>query len=318
MKTSGYHITIGNATDIGKVRTQNEDYLAHFDTMLGYCVIVCDGMGGHAAGDVASQTAVATIRQFLQDPGNAHAAVPVAMRNAIEFANFQLRGMVEQNPSLNGMGTTCVLALIRQGQLYTAHVGDSRLYLVRNGAIEQLTKDHSTVQKLIDIGVLTEEEAMVSDKRNQISKAIGIFEKADPSVTAVPADLQENDKILLCSDGLTGHVSKEQILAAFSDTEDMQDVALQLVGLANSDGGTDNITVQVVHYTGKTMTGRKKRGLQKWILALLAAAILALGFVGYRKLINGAQDALPVTDPGKKDSQHVNRDQKKIQPKTAE
>lgn len=285
MKVSGYHITIGNATDVGRQREQNEDYMAHFDTPSGYCIIVCDGMGGHAAGQVASQNAVASLQHFLQDPKNDHSSVLSALKNAIEFANFQLREMVNQNPALKGMGTTCVLALIKDGQLYTAHAGDSRMYIVRKNGTEQITKDHSSVQELIDIGVLTEEEAEFSDKKNQISKAIGVFDKVDPSISESFIGLHKNDKLLLCTDGLTGHVGKEKISETILTAKDVQTAALKLIELANNGGGSDNITVQVVHYTGKTIRNKKKRTVKKRIaLIFLAFALVAFGFIGFRKL----------------------------------
>ena len=287
MNVSDYHIAIGNATDVGKIRERNEDYMAHFDTPLGYCIVVCDGMGGHAGGQVASQNAVGAIQQYLQDRNNENTAITIALKNAIEFANYQLREMMNINPALKGMGTTCVMALIKDGQLYIAHAGDSRLYLIRNGKAEQVTKDHSSVQKLIDLGVLTEEEAELSDKKNEISKAIGVFEKVDPAITEIPLALHKNDKFILCTDGLTGHVNREMILETISYTNDVQHAALKLVELANSGGGSDNITVQVVHYTGNTIHKKKKRANIKRIAIIsFLFAVLAFGFIGYKKLGN--------------------------------
>lgn len=284
MKVSDYHIAIGNATDVGKIREQNEDYMAHFNTPLGYCIIICDGMGGHAAGQVASQNAVGAIQQYLQDKQNENSDITVALKNAIEFANFQLREMMTKDPALKGMGTTCVLALIKDGWLYTAHAGDSRLYLIRKGSTEQITKDHSSVQKLIDIGVLTEKEAELSDKKNQISKAIGVFEKVDPAISETPVALHKNDIILLCSDGLTGHVSREKIQETVIANKDVQNAALKLTELANTGGGSDNITVQVVHYTGKTKIKKRKWLARKRVaIIFLVFIVLAFGFIGYKK-----------------------------------
>ena len=296
MNVSDYHIAIGNATDVGKVREQNEDYMAHFDTPLGYCIIVCDGMGGHAAGQVAAQNAVGAIQQYLQDKQNEYPDITIALKNAIEFANFQLREMMNQDPALKGMGTTCVLALIKDGRLYTAHAGDSRLYLIRNGNAEQITKDHSSVQKLIDIGVLTEKEAELSDKKNQIDKAIGVFEKVDPAISETPVALHKNDIILLCSDGLTGHVSREKIQETVLVNKDVQNAALKLAELANTGGGSDNITVQLVHYTGKTKIKKKKWLAKKRIaITLLVFVVFAFGFIGYKKYRNNTNQ-----NPGSK------------------
>ena len=284
MKISNYNITIGNATDIGKIREQNEDYMAHFDTLVGYCIIICDGMGGHAAGQVASQNAIVSIQQFLQDPQNENSIIPIALKNAIEFANYQLREMVNQNPELKGMGTTCVLALINNGKLYTAHAGDSRIYLIRKKSIKQITKDHSSVQKLMDMGVLSEEEAELSDKRNEIIKAIGIFEKVNPTITETSLSLHKNDKLLLCSDGLTGHVKKEKINETVQSVNDVQNAALKLIAQANDGGGTDNITVQLIHYTGKSEVGKRKLAIKKMVAVfILLLAIGYLSFWLYRK-----------------------------------
>jgi serine/threonine protein phosphatase PrpC len=284
LKISDYYIKIGNATDVGKVREQNEDYMAHFLTPIGYCIIVCDGMGGHAAGQVASQNSVLSIQQFLQDAKNENLAIPIVLKNAIEFANYQLREMVNKNPELKGMGTTCVMALINNGKLYTAHAGDSRIYLIRKGKILQITKDHSSVQKLIDLGVITEEEAELSDKRNEIIKAIGIFEKVDPTITQTALALHKNDKLLLCSDGLTSHVNKYKINETVQSVNDIQSAALKLIAQANDGGGTDNITVQLIHYTGKTVAGKRKLAIKKMVaLFILLVAVGYLSFWLYRK-----------------------------------
>lgn len=257
MKIDNYGIIVGNATDVGKVRRYNEDYMAHFGTVYGYCIIVCDGMGGHAAGSVASRAAVDAIRHYLQDGKITKTDTANALLNAIEFANFRLREMVAQKPELAGMGTTCVIALIKNAELFVAHAGDSRLYFIRGNDIEQVSRDHSTVQDLIDAGVLTEDEALQSEKRNQITKAIGIFEKVGASVIPQPIQLVHNDKILLCSDGLTTHLSDKEISELINQCEDVQLAASQLVERANHGGGSDNITVQLVQYIRKPALRQK-------------------------------------------------------------
>lgn len=279
MKISDYHIAIGNATDVGKIREQNEDYMAHFVTPVGYCIIICDGMGGHAAGQVASQNAIIAIQQFLQDPQHENSGIPVILKNAIEFANYQLREMVNQKPDLKGMGTTCVMALIKDGKLYTAHAGDSRIYMVRKGVINQITKDHSSVQHLIDIGAITEEESELSDKKHQISKAIGVFDKVDAAITQIPLALQKNDKLLLCSDGLTEHVNKEKIVEIIQSDVDIQHVTLKLIAKANEAGGSDNITVQLIHFTGKSVNVKRKLSVKKTVAAV--TMLIVLGFVSF-------------------------------------
>jgi serine/threonine protein phosphatase PrpC len=263
LRLTDYHIAIGNATDIGRLRDENEDYLAHFDSPWGYCIIICDGMGGHTGGQVAAHTSIIAIRQYLQDAQNGASGISPALENSIEFANFQIRQLIKEKPSLTGMGTTCVLAVIRNGKLYTAHAGDSRIYLIRNNDIKQITKDHSSVQQLIDDGILTKAEAEMSNKKNEILKAIGIFERVFPAVLEEPIELQRNDKLLLCSDGLTDMVNEVRIAETIRSIEDVQNASLRLVEIANENGGRDNITVQVVHYTGNAINEKIGRKMSK-------------------------------------------------------
>jgi len=284
LRIDTFNIIVGNATDVGKLRKCNEDYLAHFVTTYGYCIIVCDGMGGHAAGDVASQGAIEAIKHYLQDGKVTKLDTQNSLQNAIEFANYKLRETVKTNSALTGMGTTCVMALINRDEMYIAHAGDSRLYLIRDKNIKQLSKDHSTIQILIDAGVLTEEEAKVSEKRNQITKAIGIFEKVEPSISKEAISLKNNDKILLCSDGLTAHVSDEEILEIISANTDVQDASLRLIEKANNGGGTDNITVQLIQYTGKSsIVSKNQHGKKILRYAIISIVVAALGYLAYNK-----------------------------------
>jgi protein phosphatase len=296
LKNVHYHISIGNATDVGKVREHNEDYMAHFNTPLGYCVVICDGMGGHAAGEVASQNAIDSIKHFLQNGKITQVNTTSSLRNAIEFANFKLRELVKEQPSLAGMGTTCVLALIKNAEMFVAHAGDSRLYLIRAKEIKQITKDHSIVQNLVDSGALSEEEAGQSDRKNEITKAIGIFEKVEPTVTEVPIPLLHNDKIVLCSDGLTVHINNQVINEIVNSNTDVQDAAMQLIEKANEGGGSDNVTIQVIDYTGKSSTNRKKRTLRKFLLVLFLLIIAgSAAFFIYKEIILSSKP--PISNP---------------------
>jgi PPM family protein phosphatase len=287
-----YNITIGNATDVGRMREDNEDYMAHFHTVLGYCVVVCDGMGGHTSGEIASQNAVEAIKHFLQDGEMTKHDTDDTLRSALEFANYKLHEMGKEDPALKGMGTTCVLALFSNTEMFVAHVGDSRLYLIRNKEIVQVTKDHSVVQSLIDKGVLTVEEAELSDKRNQITKAIGVFEKVNATVTRNGIPLMHNDKILLCSDGLTEHVNKNSICEIITDTDDVQLAAMQLIEKANNRGGSDNITVQIIYYTGPSSTGKKKSAKKKGLIffGLIALAVALMSIFIYWKVAPSVMD----------------------------
>jgi serine/threonine protein phosphatase PrpC len=317
LKIADYHITIGNVTDKGKVREENEDYMAHFNTPLGYCIIVCDGMGGHVAGQFAAQHAVLAIRQYLQDSANSKKDTAHCLKDAIEFANFQLKEFVASNTALEGMGTTCVLALIKSGSLYIAHAGDSRLYILRRKKIKQYTRDHSSVQQLIDIGLMTELEAEHSEKKNQIVKAIGVFDKVLPTVTERPVALRKNDKILLCSDGLTVHVNKNQIADTLISISDTQKACLKLTALANESGGTDNITVQLIHYTGKSFREKSKLSKKKKLIAclLIIAVISSLSFGYFRVFNNKAKTGKNNTEQNLKNTSENEKNSKKTEMK---
>jgi PPM family protein phosphatase len=301
LKIEDYKLNIGNATDTGQVREYNEDYLAHFPTAYGYCIVVCDGMGGHAAGDVASQSTVEALKHYLQDGSLTKLDTPNSLLNAIEFANFKLREMVAQSPELKGMGTTCVLALINDDELFIAYAGDSRLYLLRKNEIRLLTKDHSVIQQMIDAGTITEEESHNSEKRNQITKAIGIFDKAEPTVTTKPYHLKYGDKILICSDGLTGHLDSKEINEIAKSSTDVQLAASKLVEMANIKGGTDNITVQIVEYKGRPKNASAIRKRKFLFIILLLTALAIAGTAVFMKLRPGnPPNPVPVTDTLKK------------------
>lgn len=309
MYIEDHHIIIGNATDKGRIRELNEDYMAHFGTAAGYCIVICDGMGGLAAGDVASQNATAAIQQYLQDSSNQVSNPALLLTNAIEFANFQLKQMAK-DPSVSDMGTTCVLLLIKNGWLYTAHAGDSRAYLIRNKKIKQLTKDHSSVQQMVDRGIITQEEAKTSHKRNEIVKAIGVFDKVQPDVTKKPVPLHKNDKILLCTDGLTTHVEDAEIFEIILSSSDVQTAAVSLVEKANEKGGTDNITVQLIDYTGKTQSDKLKPFRKRAIITLSVCILLALLFWGYTNykgnIVNKKANANSTTNQENKDTANHN------------
>jgi serine/threonine protein phosphatase PrpC len=245
MKSKSFRF--GNHTDIGKVRQQNEDYMGFFENSNGSFFVVCDGMGGHVGGAIASQTAVHTIRTFFEtqyytDPAE-------AIYQAIQYANQQIYYKAQMDNGLFGMGTTCVLLMFRKGQIYHAHVGDSRIYQYTEGIFKRLTKDHSYVQALIDQGVITEEEAESHPRRNEILRALGIQSFVDVEVCQVPITPLRGDKFLLCTDGLTGLVSDEGIADVLKSVDmDVQHKSIRLVDLANTLGGHDNITVQIVEF----------------------------------------------------------------------
>ncbi|MBV8160093.1 MAG: Stp1/IreP family PP2C-type Ser/Thr phosphatase [Acidimicrobiia bacterium] len=228
----------GGATDVGLVRPHNEDnYLANERLFA-----VADGVGGHRAGEVASQTAVETLRREFSEP------TTDALIDAVKTANRTVWDLAETNPDQRGMGTTLTaLALVEDSgeeHLAIVNVGDSRAYLLQQGELEQLTEDHSLVEQLVRDGQLTPEEAQVHPQRSIITRALGL----DPEVEVDSWQLTpyRGDRILLCSDGLTNEVSDEEIASTLRSVSDPQRAAHRLVEEARDHGGSDNITCVVV------------------------------------------------------------------------
>ncbi|MGK2948388.1 MAG: Stp1/IreP family PP2C-type Ser/Thr phosphatase [Acidimicrobiales bacterium] len=239
----------GGASHVGRQRSINQDsFVLLPDRNLW---VVADGMGGHQGGEVASQLAVETLQVSYRDP------TAESLLDAIAVANHRIRNSGEADPALQGMGTTVVAAaLVPQEapagdgdqagrmQLLIANVGDSRAYLHRAGELTQLTEDHSVVADLVRDGRISAEEAEVHPQRNIVTRVLGIYETVD--VDLWPIDPVEGDRYLLCSDGLFNEVGADQISAVLRRLGDPQEVAEELVRLANDGGGRDNITVVVL------------------------------------------------------------------------
>ena len=237
---------IFSKTDRGRVRTDNQDaYFAGKITDDSVFAVVCDGMGGANAGNVASELAVRHISEYVirsYRDGMDMTDTEKTLKNAIVSANISLYDKAVNNAELTGMGTTAVAAFVKNGAAVIAHVGDSRIYLV-NGEIKQLTRDHSVVQSLIESGKITPEDAKVHPRKNVITRALGAEE--DVAVDSDCLNLSDGDTLLLCSDGLTNFLDDKDILRVFQNN-DISAVAERLVETANENGGGDNITVVTV------------------------------------------------------------------------
>lgn len=229
----------------GQVRGENEDCFVTLPD-IGLAVLA-DGMGGHQAGEVASRMAVDLIAEQFEtmsaptQPANAQSIV-----EAVRRANSAIHEAAEAHPAYQGMGSTVVVALFSGDHLHIGHVGDSRVYRLRDHALAQLTKDHSVVQELVNRGLFTAEEARQSLAKNLVTRALGTDPVIEPEIT--DTIVQRGDVYLLCSDGLTDVVSDVQIteiLAAVGN--DMDQAARRLVDTANAHGGPDNISVVLVH-----------------------------------------------------------------------
>ncbi len=243
-------LAIGELTDVGRRRERNQDNVAHQiptdDETLqrrGALFIVCDGMGGHAAGEVASQLAIDTIRRTYY--GAEHHDVITALAHAVEQANGAIYGHAHEHPELTGMGTTCVAVAVVGGRAFVVNVGDSRAYLVRSAKMRQITQDHSWVAEQVRVGLLTEDQARHHSHRNVITRSIG----TQPSVTAdlFIETIRDGDRLLLCSDGLHGYVDERAIEREMVAEERPDDAAHRLIAMANANGGLDNITALVVN-----------------------------------------------------------------------
>ncbi len=234
----------GNASDTGLVREHNEDYYGYFSTQLGEVFVVCDGMGGHNGGEVASRLAVESVNKSFS--ANTATSPEELLRTSIELANTVIWQTASENKDLFGMGTTIVLLFFPKGYgrtAFVAHVGDSRVYLIRNRLISRLTMDHSKVMSLVKLGLITLKEAASHPEKNIITRALGIGPSVKVEVNEVK--LTKGDRYVLCTDGISDLLSDEEILS-LSKKNDAQNLAEQLIKKANNRGGLDNSTVQVI------------------------------------------------------------------------
>jgi len=230
-------------TDRGRKRPANED-------AFGYSIedgvyVVCDGMGGAAAGEIASSLAVDEMLRLLTDRGlEDEAAMPEAAEEAVIAANEAIYSRSKRNRKLSGMGTTLVALIAVDRQIWVLNVGDSRCYRMRDGRLEQLTRDHSLVDEQVRLGRMTRAEALRSPLRNVITRALGTHHCVTPDVFELEAE--PGDLFLLCSDGLTREVPDSKIEALLSRGQSMEETCTSLVSAANKAGGHDNITALLV------------------------------------------------------------------------
>lgn len=269
-------------TDVGRKRAANEDNMYNTITQNGLVSVVCDGMGGHVGGATASKIAVSTI---IENLNNVYYDDPrIAIGESIDKANRAIIQKTIEQPELAGMGSTCVLLLVRSGKVYIGHVGDSRIYLVRSKRIVQLTKDHSYVQMLVDCGEITKEQAEHHPRKNEITNALGI-PNMSPATVADDAFIPEaGDCFVLCSDGLSGMVSDDTICKIISRQSEMnaQERVDRLVALANENGGVDNITIQLVEFPVSPTVITDKKTFPTWAkITCVISVLLALSVGGY-------------------------------------
>ena len=218
----------------GLVRQRNEDRFY----AQGPLLIVADGMGGYTGGEYASTMVVDTIVEVVNEATEISTEV---LKNAILKANRMVYEKSQSYKELEGMGTTAVVAYVQEDTLYWAHVGDSRLYLYGQEGLHRMTKDHSMVQQLVEAGTITEEEVIHHPKRNMLTRAIGVYETVEVDTGVV--EVHQNDRILLCSDGLSGYIEESKIEQVLSEENNESRALEDLVHLVYDAGARDNVTI---------------------------------------------------------------------------
>lgn len=255
-------------SDRGRVRSNNEDAVAVLED--AQIVVLADGMGGYNAGEVASSMATdfigSEMARWMGEVGPAVSASDVrrALEICVTNANYAILSAALAHPEYAGMGTTLVAGVFQQERLILGHIGDSRCYRLRNGALQQITRDHSWLQEQIDAGLLSPEEAAASGYRNLVTRALGVDAAVQVEINEFP--VQAQDLFILCSDGLTDMVEDDALAQIACMPLALSDKASRLVDLANSQGGRDNISVLLVHSHAVASTANKRRGLMSRLL----------------------------------------------------
>jgi protein phosphatase len=235
---------VGNRTDAGPVREHNEDYLGSFHSGDRHLFVVADGMGGEAGGALASRAAVEAAGEvFSSDPWRSPREL---LRGAVAAANRACRELRATRPGLEHLGTTLDLVLVEGPSAWWAHVGDGRIYRLRERRMQRLTQDHTAIERMVREGLLSEEEAASHPRRHVLEKALGPADDVTPDLAPEPLTLAEGDSIIVCTDGLTDVVTPAEIAEAV-ENEGPQQACRRLVELAWDRGGSDNVTVQVIH-----------------------------------------------------------------------
>ena len=232
------------ATDTGKVRQQNQDAFIcrRVGENTGYA-IVCDGMGGEKAGEVASATACQLIDKFFHRDVNEQMSKAVIF-SAISAANAKVYSMAKENPDYHGMGTTLVLAVVVGENMHIVNIGDSRIYMAEKKAVKQLTRDHTLVQNLLDRGQISQQEALKIPKKHYITRAIGVGDTLD--IDYQMYELKKESIVLLCTDGLSNYLEIEKLPELLKNCIRKESLA-DLIDFANDQGGSDNITAVMLY-----------------------------------------------------------------------
>ena len=267
MEGAAVQIASDGLTDVGRVRTNNEDSFRILESL--HLFVISDGMGGEAHGEVASSMAVETIVNYCAEakddssmtlsgsPGDHWAEKTKRLQSAVCLANSKIYQSAQKNPELRGMGATLTAAWFDNGRLSIAHVGDSRAYLLRGGTVQQLTNDHSLVAEQVRRGIITPQEAEASEMQSVLLRALGAHSQVEVDVDEVA--IFSRDVLLLCSDGLTRMVTEPEIAGSLQAETDPASATRKLIELANERGGIDNVTVIVARFQ------EEPRGWLSWL-----------------------------------------------------
>lgn len=293
-------------SDVGLVRPQNEDNCRDAYTPNGYLFVMCDGMGGHVGGAVASKIAVDSIMEYMNSRRFESSAG--ALFNALDYANSQILAYVSDHPELKGMGTTACIVLIQDDKVWYAHIGDSRIYYFcsTQKRLYRLTKDHSVVQNLVDEGIITEAEAEHHPNKNKILKTLGVKSIIEPDVCNIPINPTNGDVLLLCTDGLSGLVSENLMLHTLRQGMPVEESVRLLVDLAKQAGGTDNISVQMIRVShspykrpvyDRLENVKVRKPWLKWSIPMIVFACLVGVIVVLTNILSKDNQIEPVSLP---------------------
>ncbi len=242
-----YQVIVAHRTDKGRERQENQDSVIHISDERDGChmLVVADGLSGGACGQVASQLATQSIRQSFFSTFGSNLTINQRLEMAVVEANQVIMNRADRDRRCRGMGSTCAALVVADQYAHLAHVGDSRIYFIRNNRIMQLTRDHSRAQRMLDDGLINEEEAANHPDRNWLDRALGLRVEIVPETRADPILLSENDAFIVCTDGLTNLVRDEEIFRIVQGAQ-ANPACDALIALANERGGHDNITVAIV------------------------------------------------------------------------
>ncbi len=242
------YFDFGNLSDTGKVKEYNKDSFIDFKIANGHGFVVCNGIDGkEGGGAIASKIAVNSIKQYFVNKN--YTDILKALTNAILFANYEIFNQAQKNSKYKDMGTTIVVVIFIKDKIYYAYVGNSRLYIYRNNNLQGLTKDHTIVQNLIDKGEITENEAKNHPDKNKLFNILGLRKEIKFGICKQAVKVENDDMLLLCTDGLTDMMSNDDVLNILKDeNSSVQHKTLNLISKANENGGNDNTTVQLIRF----------------------------------------------------------------------